>query len=115
MMMKLKTLGHGVMSAALILSGAALCSTESAAKEIMVHIDNFAFVPATVDASVGDTIVWENADDIPHSVVSAQAGIIKSKVMDTGERFSFAVREAGSMDYFCGLHPHMKGKIIIQN
>jgi plastocyanin len=82
------------------------------AEEVKVGIDNFAFTPETVTIKPGDTVVFENHDDIPHLVVDV-AGKFRSKALDTNDKFSMAFPSAGEFAYFCGLHPHMKGKIIV--
>jgi plastocyanin len=41
-------------------------------------------------------------------------GVFKSKVLDTGDRFSFTFAKAGQFGYFCSLHPHMTGTIIVK-
>ena len=61
----------------------------------------------------GTTVTWQNGDDIPHSVVEDKAKF-RSKALDTGETFSMAFANAAEIGYFCGLHPHMKGKIIVK-
>ncbi len=78
-----------------------------------VTIDNFSFSPATLTVSVGTTVTWVNHDDIPHNVVSTDKAF-KSKVMDTDERFSFTFTKAGEFPYFCGIHPKMTGKVVVQ-
>jgi plastocyanin len=78
-----------------------------------VKIDNFSFGPATLTVTVGTTVTWVNHDDIPHNVVSAD-GLFKSKVMDTDEKFSFTFTKAGTFPYFCGIHPKMTGKVVVQ-
>jgi plastocyanin len=55
-----------------------------------------------------------NHDDIPHSVVEA-GGKFKSKVLDTDDDFTMTFDSPGEVSYFCGLHPHMKGKVIVKN
>ncbi len=85
----------------------------AASAEIVIKIDNFVFKPDNVAIKVGDTVKWENNDDIPHSVVSSPVGAFKSKAMDTEETFTFMFGKAGEFAYFCGLHPHMKAKIIV--
>ncbi len=59
---------------------------------------------------VGQTVTWTNDDDIPHTVVATDKSF-KSKVLDTGESFSFTFTKAGLVPYFCSLHPHMTGKV----
>ncbi len=78
-----------------------------------VHIDNFAFTPAELSIAKGTTVKWINRDDIPHTVV--EKGItFKSKTMDTDETFTHTFDTAGELTYFCSLHPHMTGKIIVK-
>ena len=79
-----------------------------------VNIDNFTFAPATVRVKTGTTVTWTNRDDIPH-VVLMQGLKLRSKVMDTSETFSHRFEKVGSFDYFCALHPHMKGKVVVAN
>jgi plastocyanin len=78
-----------------------------------IHIDNFAFTPAAITVSPGTTITWENRDDIPHNVVASDK-TFRSKVMDTEQKFSFTFGTPGVYEYFCALHPHMKGKVIVK-
>jgi plastocyanin len=86
---------------------------ENQAATAAVKIDNFSFGPATLTVAVGTTVTWVNHDDIPHNVVSTD-GLFKSKVMDTDEKFSFTFTKAGTFPYFCGIHPKMTGKVVVQ-
>jgi plastocyanin len=79
----------------------------------MVRIGNFTFNQATLTVRSGTTVTWQNDDDIPHTVVS-KTMLFKSKVLDTGDRFSFTFAKAGQFGYFCSIHPHMTGKIIVK-
>ena len=79
----------------------------------VVTIDNFTFSPKEITVAVGTTIKWVNHDDIPHTVVEKNT-TFRSKALDTDDSYSFTFASAGSFDYFCGLHPHMVGKIIVQ-
>src|SRR5579862_7871968 len=78
-----------------------------------VKIDNFVFGPEALTVSVGTTVTWINQDDIPHTVV-ANDKTFKSKVLDSDERFSFTFTKPGEYGYFCSLHPHMTGKVIVK-
>ena len=79
----------------------------------VVTIDNFTFGPKELTVPVGTTVKWVNHDDIPHTVVEKNT-TFRSKALDTDDSYSFTFASAGSFDYFCGLHPHMVGKIIVQ-
>jgi plastocyanin len=78
-----------------------------------VKIDNFTFGPTTVTVSVGTTVTWVNNDDIPHTVVAIDKAF-KSHVMDSDEKFSFTFTKPGEYSYFCSLHPHMVGKVVVK-
>ena len=78
----------------------------------IVHISNFTFSPQILKIRAGQTVTWVNDDDIPHNVTAVDKSF-KSKVLDTGERFSFTFAHAGTYAYFCALHPHMTGKVVV--
>lgn len=78
-----------------------------------VTIDNFTFGPPELTVAVGTTVKWVNHDDIPHTVVDKNKAF-RSKALDTDDAFSFTFASAGTFDYFCGLHPHMVGKIVVR-
>jgi plastocyanin len=78
-----------------------------------VTIDNFTFSPKELTVAVGTTVKWVNHDDIPHTVVEKNT-TFRSKALDTDDSYSFTFASAGTFDYFCGLHPHMVGKVIVR-
>lgn len=90
-----------------------LAAGPAKADQVTVHIENFTFNPAELTVKPGTTVIWENADDIPHSVVEKN-GKFHSAALDTGQTYTMAIPDAGEIDYFCGLHPHMTGKIIVK-
>jgi len=85
----------------------------AATAPVTVKISNFVFAAQTITVAPGTTVTWVNEDDIPHTVV-AKNQAFRSKVLDTGERFSFTFAKAGDFDYFCSLHPHMTGRILVR-
>ena len=97
-------------------AGAAVCCAVYAAiaapGETHLTIDNFTFMPDTITVPIGTKIVWENDDDIPHSIVET-TGKFHSPALDTEDKFTFTFDRAGTFAYFCGLHPHMKGKVVV--
>jgi plastocyanin len=110
------TPGRAVVVATLLgpIAGAMIAYGALAAQEPNeVVIDNFTFGPHDLTVAVGTTVKWVNHDDIPHSVVDTNKAF-RSKALDTDDAFSFTFASAGSFDYFCGLHPHMQGKIIVK-
>ena len=83
------------------------------AADTEVKIDNFTFNPPRVIVKAGTTVRWENGDDIPHTV-TATAKQFNSKVLDTEQKFSFTFTTPGTYEYFCALHPHMTGTIVVE-
>ena len=79
-----------------------------------VAIDNFSFLPKEITVAAGTTVVWTNHDDVPHVVASADNQFKKSAALDTDESFSHTFTTAGTFTYFCSIHPHMTGKIIVK-
>lgn len=88
--------------------------TPEKTSKYQVTIDNFNFAPATLTVPAGAKVTWVNRDDAPHKVASAGKGFPASPVLDTGDGYSFSFAKPGTYDYFCSLHPHMVGKIIVQ-
>ncbi len=82
-------------------------------REEQVTIDNFSFVPQVLTVKAGTSVTWTNKDDVPHTVVSTVKKFA-SRVLDTDERFSFTFRDPGTYEYYCSVHPHMTGKIVVQ-
>ena len=78
-----------------------------------IAIDNFTFGPQAATVPAGTTVTWVNRDDIPHTVVAVDKSF-RSKVLDTDEKFSFTFAKAGTFDYFCSIHPHMTGKVVVR-
>jgi plastocyanin len=95
--------------------GAMLAAATVAAQDAtnVVTIDNFTFTPPELTVAVGTTVKWVNHDDIPHTVVNKDKAF-RSKALDTDDSFSYTFASAGTFDYFCALHPHMIGKVIVK-
>lgn len=78
-----------------------------------VAIRGFAFSPQVLTVAAGTTVTWTNADEDPHTVV-ATGKAFHSAALDTDDQYSFTFTKAGDYAYFCSLHPHMTGKIIVK-
>ena len=107
---KTKSLTNSVIAglAALLVFAA----TPARAEDIAVKIDNFTFGPQELKVKSGTTVTWTNEDDIPHTVVSPNN--FRSKPLDSEDKFSFTFTTPGTYKYFCSLHPHMTGTIVVE-
>ncbi len=92
---------------------AAWAAAPARAADIAVKIANFTFDPPQVTVKAGTTVVWSNDDDIPHTVTSTTQ-TFKSAALDTNDKFSFTFTTPGTYKYFCSLHPHMTGTIVVE-
>lgn len=96
------------------LSNAKAPAHQETAQKYQVKIDNFSFGPPALTVPVGSTVTWTNQDDVPHNVVSSEGKTLKSPVLDTGQTFSYTFTQKGTYPYFCGIHPRMTGKVVVQ-
>ena len=79
-----------------------------------VSIDNFTFTPQALTVKAGTTVTWTNKDDIPHGVAWTNSAFAKSKALDTDDSYSLTFTTPGTYQYFCYLHPHMVGTLVVQ-
>jgi plastocyanin len=79
-----------------------------------VSIDNFTFTPPTVTVKAGTTVTWTNKDDIPHGIAATNNAFPRSMALDTDDSYSFTFTTPGTYQYFCYVHPHMTGTIVVQ-
>jgi plastocyanin len=77
------------------------------------------FVPNTINAKAGTTIVFSNTDGNIHTVTSVKAGttepdgIFDSGMIKAGESFTYKFDKPGTYEYFCSIHTGMKGIVKV--
>jgi len=101
------------LALAVFAAATALPAASAHVAETEVKIDNFAFAPHRVVVKAGTTVTWINDDDIPHTIASSTK-LFKSNALDTKDKFSFTFTTPGAYEYFCSLHPHMTGTIVVE-
>jgi plastocyanin len=80
--------------------------------------------PDEAQIPLGNKIVWDNQDSVPHTATSgtgpsdpASADIFDTGVILNGEKSKAieitGVNEGDSIDYYCILHPYMTSKLTI--
>ncbi len=100
--------GAAGLLAAAVLPGWAQTATSA------VAIDNFTFKPQQLTVKAGTTVTWTNKDDIPHGIASDNNAFARSKALDTDDSFSFTFTTPGTYHYFCYVHPHMTGTVVVE-
>jgi len=79
----------------------------------IVTIKNFAFAPVTLHVRTGATVTWKNLDGEPHTVAS-DSGVFRSGALDEGDAFKFTFDKPGTYQFFCSVHPHKRGTIVVE-
>jgi plastocyanin len=79
---------------------------------------NTCYIPSKISIRQGESVTWLNEDAAFHSVTSGTYenpnGMFDSGHLDPNESFTVKFEESGTFDYFCTLHPWMKGKVIVE-
>ena len=98
--------------AALAAAAAVVC-VEAAAHSVSQK--GKSFEPATVSLKVGETLNFQNNDDVTHNAFSTSKGNeFNSKVQLPGSASSITFREAGTVEVRCAFHPKMRLTITVQ-
>ena len=108
-----KLCGAIVLAVAVFTTATALPAAPAQAADSVVLIDQFTFTPQRITVKAGTTVTWSNEDDVPHTIASSSK-LFKSKALDTGDKFSFTFTTPGTYEYFCSLHPHMTGAVVVE-
>jgi plastocyanin len=95
---------------ALLLGGAA---SPAGAVTSRVSITNTGFRPPTLTIKTGDSVTWTNKSNKNHQVVS-NSGAFASPVLAPQKSYTFTFRASGRYRYHDGLHPTLKGIVIVQ-
>ena len=82
---------------------------------------NECYIPAEVTVDAGGEVTWSNDDTAAHTVTSGDpadadsvGAIFDSGLLLAGTTFSWSPEEVGTVDYFCIVHPWMKGVVVVQ-
>lgn len=77
------------------------------------------YAPPEVQVAAGNSIKWTNNDNVIHTVTQgkpsegANSTGFNSGPIQHGGTFVHFFDESGTVDYFCTIHPHMIGKVIV--
>jgi plastocyanin len=76
------------------------------------------YIPSVIVIDSGKQVTWVNEDSAFHSVTSGFYGepteLFDSGHLDPFESYTLDFDELGTYDYFCTLHPWMKGQVIVE-
>ena len=112
---KLPRRRSGVVAASLVLVAVcalAVASCTPAPRTHTVTIDSTSYRPSDLRVNVGDTIIWQNNDLIPHTATAQ--GHFDSGSIAPDRSWRYTVKERGVIDYVCTFHPTMKGTLRVE-
>ncbi len=76
------------------------------------------YIPSLIVIEKGKQVTWVNEDSAFHSITSGYydtpTDLFDSGHLDPFESYTLTFDEAGTYDYFCTLHPWMKGQVIVE-
>lgn len=111
------------MLAFMLLAGFSASNANAAGKQVVVKMveqgeENYVFSPKTLTIEAGDTVVWENDTDAPHTV-SSDNGVFESGNMNEDQKFSFTFTKPGTYPYYCKYHggpggQGMAGTVVVK-
>ena len=77
-----------------------------------ISISGMKFYPEKVVVHKGDTVKWINHDIVAHCVTELPDKVWTSSEIPAEGSWKMAVTQ--SSDYYCSIHPVMKGKIMMK-
>jgi plastocyanin len=76
------------------------------------------YIPSVIVIEKGKQVTWVNEDSAFHSITSGYYGaptdLFDSGHLDPFESYTLTFDKTGTYDYFCTLHPWMKGQVIVE-
>jgi plastocyanin len=102
----LAAIGGGVLASAMLVAPA-LAADEA------VTIAGFAYDPATITVSVGDSVTWTNNDGVVHTA-TADNGSFDTGTIGDGASGSVTFSAAGTFAYHCTIHSSMAGTVVVE-
>jgi plastocyanin len=74
---------------------------------------SLAFQPGTIEIAAGTTVAWTNNDAVQHTVTAVDRSF-DSGNMAPGATWRYTFTKPGTYQFFCVVHPFMKGVVIVK-
>jgi plastocyanin len=95
-------------------SGSGDCTASTATGTVQAGMAGTAFVPATIQAKVGDVIAWTNNDTVAHTATLKDDPACTTETLAPGATGALTFSAAGTYAFFCKVHPAiMSGTIEV--
>jgi nitrite reductase (NO-forming) len=97
-----------------IVAGAATFQDANAADEFAATESPADYSVNSLMVALGTTVTWTNRDPGQIHTVTAVDGSFDSGFMSEGQTFSYTFDTPGEFEYFCGPHPWMRAKVMVE-
>ncbi|MEI7607326.1 MAG: cupredoxin domain-containing protein [Rhodospirillaceae bacterium] len=85
------------------------------AEDLMIEQTGKSFSPATLEAQIGDTLVFVNNDSVTHNVYSDSVDFIFDLgAQKPGQRVAVKLSRAGTLEIGCQIHPRMELVVTVR-
>lgn len=86
--------------------------TQQGSADAQVIVRAIRFQPAELTVHAGETVEWKNEDIVAHTA-TANDGSFDSGLIPPGGTWKMTAKSAGSLEYYCRLHPNMIAKVVV--
>jgi plastocyanin len=89
----------------------ATSAAQAAGRQVTVQIGNMRYGQIPSDLKVGDTIVWQNRDSVPHTVTARDKSF--DLRLNPHQSAQMTLGKAGSIPFYCIFHAQMRGTLSV--
>ena len=82
-------------------------------KDSWEYNTTLAYMPESIQVSPNTTVTWTNNDYVVHTVTDV-GGKFDSQLIQPHDAWKYTFDTKGTFNYFCTLHPWMKGTVLVQ-
>jgi plastocyanin len=114
-------MGSGMMGGSMMNWGAANPSNSQAVEtsEVTIPTDAWStrstspYQPLRIQIEEGTEVTWTNNDSMVHTVTDVENNF-DSNLIDAGESWSYTFNAEGTYNYYCTMHPWMRGAVLVE-
>jgi plastocyanin len=100
----------GTVAALCVASFLSGAPAQAAPSTYTVGITQMRYGAVPANLKVGDTIVWVNRDTVMHTVTARDRSF--DVRIAPGKQASVVLRKAGTVQFYCIMHPMMRGTLV---
>lgn len=109
---ELRSICAGGLGWLFLLISCAPATNKTKAQTYTVEIKQMRFQPAVLQLHNGDTVLFINHDMVAHTATEATSKRWSSPTLASDSSWKVTIQQ--SANYYCTIHPVMKGKIVVQ-